>query len=152
MQNIGSRVIYAGVILFAFSLLLFTLFLFSFIKEHSVSATLPVNQVLKRIFALLLAVLAVRGGIQLLLRKNAGWIVSFSILCLLSGIIVYGLLTNTFSGEQIISALVIEFLLILAVVFLLSRRTLKKFSFRQKNITPVLLLTGSLTLLYIFIQ
>lgn len=152
MQKISNREIYTGVLLFSVSLLLFTIILFSFINDFAGSNSISFSQVFKRVFGLLLTVLAVRGGFQLLMRKTSGWVLSFSLLCFFAGLMAYGFIANYFAGVEIITALVIECLLILAVVFLLSNKTPQKFSFSQKNITPVLLLTGSLALLYIFIQ
>jgi len=152
MQKIGNREIYAGVVLFSSSLLLLTLVIFSFISELSISGSLHFSQIFKALFGLLLTVLAVKGGMQLLMRKTSGWIISFSLLSFFSGVMAYGFVASFFTGVEIVSALVIEFLLILGIVFLASYNTRQKFSFSQKIITPVLLLTGSLALLYIFIR
>lgn len=152
MQKIGHREIYAGVILLSSSLLLLTLVILSFIGDLSNPGSLSYDQILKRSFGLLLTVLGVKGGMQLLMRKNRGWVISISLLCFFTGIMAYGFIADYFTGVEIITAVIIESMLVLGVVFLLSGRTRQKFSVSKKNIAPVVFLTGSLALLYISMQ
>jgi hypothetical protein len=152
MRKIGNREIYAGVLLFSSSLLLITLVIFSFISDISLNTSLSVNDIFKRFFGLLLVILCIKGGIQLLMRKNSGWVISLSLLCFFAGVMIYGFIAGYFTGVEIATASIIEFLLILGIVFLLSARSRQKFEVSQKNMVPVMLLTASLALLYIYIQ
>lgn len=152
MRKIGNREIYAGVILFSSSLLLLTLVIFSFISDVSVSGSLSTNEIIKRFFGLLLTVLGVKGGMQLLMRKTSGWVISVSMMCFFAGVMAYGFVAGFFTGVEIATALFIELLLVIGIGFLLSAKSRVKFEVSQKNIAPVVLLTASLALLYIYIQ
>lgn len=152
MRKIGNREIYAGVILFSSSLLLLTLVIFSFISDMNTSQSLSTNEFFKRFFGLALTVLGVKGGMQLLMRKTSGWVISLSMLFFFVGVVAYGFIGGFFTGVEIATGLFIALLLSIGIGFLLSGRSRAKFEVGQKNITPVILLTASLALLYIYMQ
>ena len=152
MRKIGNREIYAGVILFSSSLLLLTLVIFSFISDVSMSGSISTNTILKRFFGILLTVLGVKGGMQLLMRKTAGWVISVSLMCFFAGVMGYGFVAGYFSGDEIATAIFIAILMLTGLGFLLSAKSRTKFEVSQKNIAPVVLIAASLALLYIYIQ
>ena len=152
MRKIGNREIYTGVILFSSSLLLLTLVIFSFISDVHVSESLSTNEILKRFFGIVLTVIGAMGGMQLLMRKTRGWVISLSLMCFFAGVMAYGFVAGFFTGVEIATALFIELLLVIGIGFLLSAKSRVKFEVGQKNIAPVVLLTASLALLYIYIQ
>lgn len=153
MQKIGHREIYAGVILLSSSLLLCTLVVLSFVSDVSLSNSVTSHELLKRLFGLVLTVLGVKGGGLLLMRKTRGWIISVSLLCFFMLVTGYGFVDNYYvTSREIATAAAIDFLLLLSVLFLLSPATRRKYDVNEKVIPPILFLTGSIALLYIFIQ
>jgi hypothetical protein len=132
--------------------LLLTLCIFSFISDLSGEGSVAFNHIFKRFFVLFLTVLAAKGGMQLLMRKTRGWEISLSLLIFFSGVMAYGFTAGYFSGVETITAIIIQFLLVLGVVLLFSTRTKLKFQISKKNAAPVVLLTATLALLYVFIQ
>ena len=153
MRKIGNREIYAGVILLSSSLLLCTLVILSFVSDISLSNSVTSNELLKRLFGLVLTVLGVRGGGLLLMRKTRGWVISVSLLCFFMLVTGYGFIDNYYlTSSEIGTVAVIDFLLLLSVLFLLSPATRRKYDVNERVIPPILFLTGSMALLYIFIQ
>ena len=153
MQKIGHREIYAGVILLSTSLLLCTLVILSFVSDIMLSNSVTSHELLKRFFGLVLTVLGVRGGGLLLMRKTRGWIISFSLLCFFMLVTGYGFIADYYlTSREIATAAVIDFLLLLSILFLLSPASRRKYEVDEKVVPPILLLTGSIALLYIFIQ
>lgn len=153
MQKIGHREIYAGVILLSSSLLLCTLVILSFISDISLSNSVTSHELLKRFFGLVLTVLGLRGGGLLLMRRTQGWVISVSLLCFFMLVTGYGFIDNYYvTATQVATTTVIDFLLLLGVLFLLSPRSRRKYAVSEKVIPPVLFLTGSIALLYIIIQ
>jgi Na+-translocating ferredoxin:NAD+ oxidoreductase RnfD subunit len=107
------------------------------------------NEMLSHLRGVLTTLLCFSGGILLLKRKKAGWIISLSILLLLltiaSGIFFSNITALNISAILLTGGIL---LLLLAVIFLLQKQTRDRFMIVRKSFVSAIIFFGMLSSFY----
>ena len=111
------------------------------------------NEMLSHFRSILTIIFCLSGGILLLKRKRAGWIISQSILLLLLTI-ASGILISNFKALNILNIVLIAgmLLLFLAILFLVQKQTRQNFMITAKSYVSVFILFAILAVFYFLLQ
>lgn len=111
------------------------------------------NELFSHLRTIITIVLCFAGGVLLLKRNKAGWVICVAILCLLLTIAVGIFLSNvqTVNAAAFVLLLMIV-LLLMSVIFLLLKPTRNRFNVMPKNYFQVLVFFSVLVAFYFFLQ
>jgi hypothetical protein len=112
------------------------------------------SELFNHIRSIISIILALTGGLLLLNRKRAGWVIGVALLFLLL-IIASGIMVAGYSIADTVSKIsggAVVFLLLLALIFLLLPSARLKYKVGKRTYLPTLVLILILAVLYFFLQ